>query len=125
MHKKSKGLGAQVSGFLENGYFKLFGLVTALVAYAWQGATWKTNVEGQFNMVSYQVAELDRRMATEMGDIRIRVAKAEANVDPATSPWRQGVLDALRAQSEQMKGSTEALGQLSDRVRNMERLTHR
>jgi hypothetical protein len=71
---RSPSVGVTVNGLLENGYFKLFGLVVGLCAYFWQGATWKTSVEmhadadrkdtqNKYDMVSYQIAEMDKRLS--------------------------------------------------------------
>lgn len=84
----ARRVNGHVNGVLENGYFKGLALLAALGAYLWQGATWKTQMEMQiaqqskdtqasFNMVSYQVADLDKRMATELVDITARLTFVE------------------------------------------------
>jgi hypothetical protein len=124
MKRNQKGTGFRVNGLLENGYFKLFGLCAALVAYVWQGATWKTSIEGQLaatkthaenqlNMVSYQIAELDKRVSTQLVDLDKRMASIETRTD-ASSGWRASISAAVEMNSKLL---SDLRGGLSERRR--------
>lgn len=108
MAKRNRTAGGFLNGLLENGYFKLVSLIIAVGAYIWQGASWQQHVTEQFNMVSYQIAELDKRSATAQAELAARVAKVEGNLDPS-SAWRSSVTNEISANRRLIESLADSL----------------
>lgn len=67
-----------------------------------------TQHDAKYNMVSYQIAELDKRMSSDFARVEARLAKAESSLETGTG-WRGTVTSAMAVQAEQTKMLSEQI----------------
>lgn len=75
----------------------------AVLGLLWKQAQWQAETDAHYNLLQYQIGELDKRVVAALGELAARQAKTEGRLDSdrvVATAAQEKIYEALKALSE-------------------------